>query len=169
MDTGNPAAQHNFEDQVALLKSVLHELIKHSRFSLNFSIHKAVAHPGDPETPDYLVDFSGHDADLLLEKNASLLHALEHVSLKAIRLDDDQLRRIAFDCKDWRRMRMEELHLMAQVAAERVIDTGDPFKLSPMNSRERRIIHLALRDMPQVETQSEGVGPERHVVIRPSK
>ena len=58
---------------------------------------------------------------------------------------------------------------MAQVAAERVIDTGDPFALSPMNSRERRIIHLALRDRPQVRTQSEGVGPERKVVIYPAK
>ena len=91
------------------------------------------------------MDFSGPDADLLLEKNATLLHAFEHVALKAIRLDEDHFRKIAFDCQDWRRMRIEELQLMAQVAAERVIDTGDPFTLNPMNARERRIIHLALK------------------------
>jgi spoIIIJ-associated protein len=64
---------------------------------------------------------------------------------------------------------MEELRLMAQVAAERVIDTGDPFTLNPMNPRERRIVHLALRDRPEVRTQSEGMGPERKVVIFPAK
>jgi spoIIIJ-associated protein len=58
---------------------------------------------------------------------------------------------------------------MAQVAAERVIDTGQPFILNPMNARERRIIHLALKDRPQVQTQSEGMGPERKVVIFPKK
>jgi spoIIIJ-associated protein len=62
-------------------------------------------------------------------------------------------------------MRREELRLMAQVAAERVIETGEPFTLNPMSSRERRIIHLALKGQPQVRTQSEGVGPERKVVI----
>ena len=104
------------------------------------------------------MDFSGPDADLLLEMNATLLHALEHVVLKAIRLDDDHFRRIAFDCQDWRRTRIEELQLMAQVAAERVIDTGNAFALNPMNARERRIIHLALKDQPRVHTQSEGMG-----------
>ena len=58
--------------------------------------------------------------------------------------------------------------MMAQVASERVIDTGDSFALSPMNPRERRIIHMALKDVPQVRTQSEGMGPERKVVIVPA-
>jgi spoIIIJ-associated protein len=151
------------------LDSLLHSVLRHSPFKLTFSIHKAAVHPGDPDSPEYVVDFSGPDADLLLEMNASLLHALEHVLLKALRLDDEHSRRIAFDCQDWRWTRIEELRLMAQVAAERVIDTGDPFTLNPMNPRERRIIHLALKDHPQVVTQSEGMGPERKVVILPKK
>ena len=148
---------------------MLRAFIEHSPFELTFSIQKAAAQAEDPEAPEYVVDFSGPDADLLLEKNATLLHALEYVVLKAIRLDEDHFRRIAFDCQDWRRTRMEELRLMAQVAAERVIDTGDPFTLNPMNPRERRIVHLALKDRPQVRTQSEGMGPERKVVIYPAK
>ena len=148
---------------------MLRSFIEHSPFKLTFSIQKAAAQAEDPEAPEYVVDFSGPDADLLLEKNATLLHAFEYVVLKAIRLDEDHFRRIAFDCQDWRRSRMEELRLMAQVAAERVIDTGDPFTLNPMNPRERRIVHLALRDRPKVRTQSEGMGPERKVVIYPAK
>jgi len=88
--------------------------------------------------------------------------------LKAVRLDEDHFGKIAFDCEDWRRLRLEELRLMAQVAAERVIETGDAFPLGPMSPRERRIIHLALRDQPRVRTLSEGTGADRKVVIMPA-
>ena len=169
MDTDGPVAEHALESHLSSLESLLREIIKQSPFKLNFSLQKASSHAGDPDTPEYVVDFTGPDADLLLEMNATLLHAFEHVLLKAIRLDDDQFRRIAFDCKEWRRTRIAELQLMAQVAADRVVDTGAPFTLNPMNARERRIIHLALRDRPQVQTQSEGMGPERKVVIFPKK
>ena len=169
MDTDHPPREHAIEKYLSAMESLLHKVIEHSPFELTFSIHQAAALADDPEAPEYVVDFSGADADLLLEKNATLLHALEFVVLKAIRLDEDHFRRIAFDCQDWRRTRVEELRLMAQVAAERVIETGDPFILNPMSPRERRIVHLALRDRPQVRTESEGMGPERKVVIYPAK
>ena len=169
MDIDNAPVEHTIEKYLSLMESLLREFIEHSPFDLTFSIQKPAAQAEDPEAPEYVVDFSGADADLLLEKNATLLHAIEYVVLKAIRLEEDHFRRIAFDCQDWRRTRIEELQLMAQVAAERVIDTGDPFTLSPMNPRERRIVHLALRDQPRVRTESEGMGPERKVVIYPAK
>jgi spoIIIJ-associated protein len=94
---------------------------------------------------------------------------LEHVVLKSVRLREESLRKFAFDSQDWRRLRIEELKLTAQVAAERVLESGDPFPLSPMSPRERRIIHLALRNQPNIRTVSEGVGPERHIVIMPNQ
>jgi len=54
------------------------------------------------------------------------------------------------------------------MAAERVAETGTPFSFSPLSARERRIIHLALKDLPLVRTESEGVGSERKVVILPA-
>ena len=168
MDIGDPAAEHAIEKYLSSLESFLHEFIARSPFELTFSIQKSDMQAEDPEAAEYVVDFSGADADLLLEKNATLLHALEYVALKAIRLEEDHFRKIAFDCHDWRRMRTEELRLMAQVAADRVIDTGDPFTLNPMNPRERRIVHLALKDRAEVRTQSEGFGHERKVVIYPA-
>ena len=102
--------------------------MQHSPFKLTFSIQKAARHPGDPDAPEYVVDFSGPDADLLLEMNATLLHAIEHVLLKAIRLDDDHFRRIAFDCQDWRRTRIE------RVAADGAGGggTGDRYRATPL-------------------------------------
>ena len=159
----------DFHEYLKKLEALLRNVLGHSPFKLSFTIRKGADQPDDPEVPEYIVDFSGDDADLLLEKNAILLHALEYLALKAIRLDEEHCHRIAFDCQDWGRTRREELRLMAQVAAERAIETGAPFALNPMNARERRIVHLALRDQPTVRTQSEGRGTERQVVIFPAK
>jgi spoIIIJ-associated protein len=57
--------------------------------------------------------------------------------------------------------------MTARVAAERVTLSRQPFQLNPMSSRERRIVHLALKDMPGVRTESAGSGEERHIVIHP--
>ena len=54
--------------------------------------------------------------------------------------------RISFDANDYRLLRIEELRLSAVAAAEKVKRTGEPFRFNPMNSRERRVIHLALRN-----------------------
>jgi len=169
MESDHPSAPRAIEDYLPLIESFLHAVIRHGRFDLKFSIQRGASSGDDLEASAYQVDFSGSDADLLLEKNATLLNALEHVAVKAARLEEEQYGKIAFDCEDYRRLRIEELRLMAQVASQRVIETGDPFVLSPMNPRERRIIHLALRDLPQVRTESQGTGPERRVVIFPAK
>jgi spoIIIJ-associated protein len=159
----NPA----LETFLPKLESLLQQVIQHGGFELSFVIQKAKGAGVDFEAPEVVVDFSGADADLLLEKNGALLNALEYVVLKAVRLEEGLFGKITFDCRDWRRLRAEELKLTARAAAERVIETGTPFTFSPLSPRERRIIHLALKDQPLVRTESEGFGPERKVVILP--
>jgi spoIIIJ-associated protein len=156
---------YSVENYLAAIDSLLKQIIQQGGFALSFAIHHVSQEPAEVQSLEYVIDFSGADADLLLERNGALLDALEHVVLKAVRLREE--RKISFDCNDWRRLRTEELRLIAQVAAERVVESGDPFALSPMTPRERRIIHLALRDRPNLRTVSEGVGSERRVVILP--
>jgi len=157
------------ETYVAAIESLLGEIIRHGRFDLQVAVQRAAQlEDGELESPEVVVDFSGPDADLLLQANGELLNALEYVVLRAVRLPEELFGKITFDCEDWRQLRVEELKLMAQVAAERVIETGDPFPLGPMSPRERRIIHLALRDQAAVRTASEGYGAERRVVVLPA-
>jgi spoIIIJ-associated protein len=164
-DSGLPPS---LEGHLPRIESLLREIVQHAAFELSFAVRKNSMTGEELEAPEYVVDFSGPDADLLLEKNASLLNALEYVVLKAVRLEEELFGKITFDCQDCRRLRAAELQLTAQVAADRVVETGDPFTLSPMSARERRIIHLALKGRPEVRTMSEGVGPERKVVILPA-
>jgi len=64
-------------------------------------------------------------------------------------------------------MRIQELRLAADVAAERVRKSGAPYEFGPMTSRERRIVHLALRDHADLRTESAGEAAFRHVVLYP--
>ncbi len=121
------------------------------------------------ETPEVLVVFRGRDQDLLLERNAELLQALEYIALRWLRLDPHYYDRVRFDSGDYRALRIEELKLSARVAADRVRETHAPFRFNPMSARERRIIHLVLKEQPGVRTASEGVGEQRQVVVYPAE
>ncbi len=57
--------------------------------------------------------------------------------------------------------------MAANVAAEKVRKTGTPYHFTPMSSRERRIVHLALRNEADLHTESEGEGMRRHLVVYP--
>src|ERR1700732_5334644 len=59
--------------------------------------------------------------------------------------------------------------MTARVAAERVQTSKQPFRLNPRSARERRIVHMTLKDMPSVRTESIGVGEHRQVVIHPAE
>jgi len=103
--------------------------------------------------------------DQLLANKAELMLALEHLTLEILHVPNDEHALLCFDANDFRMMRIEELRMTAQTAAERVIKTGDHFQFNPMTSRERRIIHLALRGEDRVKSESFGIGPVRQVVI----
>lgn len=163
----SPSPGWSTEKGLASLETFLREIIRAGKFQLDFAIRKSAGEAGAPEALGFTVDLTGRDADILLEKNGAGLDALEHVALKAARLDEATFVKVIFDSKDYRRLRAEELKTIAQMAGERVLETGDPFELSPMTPRERRIVHLELQDDPRLRTLSEGRGPDRRVVIHP--
>ena len=137
-------------------------------FRFNYELtDEETPHP-DFENPDIMVKFSGPDVELLLANKAELLLALEQLTTEVLRMNPNEHTRICFDANDYRMMRVEELRLSALTAAEKVKKTRVPFHFSPMNSRERRILHLALRNEPAVRSESAGIAPHRNVVIYPA-
>jgi len=146
----------------------LHAVLNGAGLRVNFELRDAEPAGDDFETPDVLVKFTGPDVDLLLTNKAELLLALEHVTMEMLRVPSEDHSRISFDANDYRLLRIEELRLSATTAAEKVKRTGVPFHFNPMNSRERRVIHLALRNEPAVRSESAGLGPARQVVVYPA-
>jgi spoIIIJ-associated protein len=135
---------------------------------LRFEITDVDSGDDDFETPDVVVKFTGPDVDALLSNRAELLLALEQVTMEMLRMPSEDHSRISFDANDYRLLRIEELRLSATTAAEKVKRTGVPFRFNPMNSRERRVIHLALRAETAVRSESLGSGPARQVVVYPA-
>lgn len=149
------------------IERFLRPILRRARLRLSFEITEGPETDRDWERPDVLVRFSGPDVGMLLENKAELLLALEHLATEMLRLPFEDHERLCFDANDYRLLRIEELRMSASAAAERVRRSGRPFQFSPMTSRERRIIHLALRDEPGVRSESQGSGPNRRVVVYP--
>ncbi len=137
-------------------------------FRLSYDIQDVESSDEDFETPDVMVKFTGPDVDLLLANRAELLLALEHVTMEMLKMPSEDHSRISFDANDYRLLRIEELRLSAMAAADKVKRTGVPFRFNPMNSRERRVIHLALRGETTLRSESSGSGPQRQVVVYPA-
>ncbi len=161
-----PPSARTPESALRSIEILLGKIIQAGGFALSVVVRKPST--GDPDAPEWIVDFSGPDADLLLAAHAELLDAFAHIAAKAARVEDELFTKISFDCRGARKMRAEELKLMAQLAAGRALDSGEPFALNPMNAADRWAVHLALKDRPDVRTESQGFGSARHVVILPS-
>jgi spoIIIJ-associated protein len=150
------------------IEAFLDKTFKLAGFHLNYMISAGETPHPHFENPDLLVRFSGNDVELLLANKAELLLALEQLTMEAIGMASEEHSRVCFDANDYRVLRIEELRMSAMAAAERVKKTKVPFHFSPMNSRERRILHLALRDETELRSESVGMGPIRQVVVVPA-
>lgn len=150
------------------IREFLETVIADAGFKLKFEVEDGAARHTDFENPDVVVKFSGPDVDLLLENKAELLLALEQLTMETLHMAAEDHSRLCFDANDYRMLRIEELRVSALTAAEKVKRSHTPFHFNPMNSRERRIIHLALRNETAVRSESAGTGPQRQVVVYPA-
>jgi spoIIIJ-associated protein len=150
------------------LKRFLDLAVPEMGLEIEYEISSPDSVAGSAGDKDVLVAFHGADQDFLLERNAELLLALEHVAHRWLRLDPRLHDRVRFDCGDYRAARLAELKLSARVAAQRVRETGETFRFNPMSPRERRLIHLELNGAPGVRTASEGAGDRRQLVVYPA-
>ena len=131
------------------------------------TVDPPVSDDRDWERPEILVEFAGPDSSLLLERGAELLRSMELLAMETLRLAGNEHEKINSDCMNHRKTRLEELRLSARVAADKVRQSGVPFHFAAMSSRERRMVHLALRDEQDLRTESEGEGMRRSVVLYP--
>jgi spoIIIJ-associated protein len=150
------------------LEQFLDPLLSQSGFALTYRLAPGNSVHPEVENPEVTVQFSGEDTDLLLANRAELLLALEHLAMESLRIPPEDHSLLSFDANDYRLLRIEELRMSATAAAEKVKKTHVPFHFNPMTSRERRIIHLALREEKDLRSESVGVGPARAVVIVPA-
>jgi spoIIIJ-associated protein len=112
------------------------------------------------------IDLSGEDSHFALMENGELLDAFEVLLFQAFGRDLDREHRFVVDAEQFRKTRKAELHAMARFAAEQVRKNGRPFTFGVLNSTERRIIHLTLKQEEDLFTESVGDGRDRRLQVR---
>ena len=113
-----------------------------------------------------LFDLKGNDLGILIGRHGQTLDALQYLTNLAANKNVDEGRvRIVLDVEDYRKRREETLVRLAQRLANKVKRRNQRIVLEPMSRHERKIIHMALQDDPQIATYSEGEEPYRKIVI----
>jgi spoIIIJ-associated protein len=139
------------------------------RLKYRITAPEAEAEPEAAEQePALCVELAGPDVALVTQHNGELLMALETISAQILRLDQREGGLISFDADNFKALRAQELRMTAETAAEKVLSSGVPYAFPAMNSRERRLLHMAFRGIEGVETASNGEGQERFLAVYPA-
>jgi spoIIIJ-associated protein len=113
------------------------------------------------------VDIRGKDLSVLIGRRSETLSAFQYIASLIVGKETQQFVQLVVDVEGYRDRREKQLIQMAKRMADQVSKSGRRQTLEPMPSSERRIIHIALRDHPDVKTESTGEEPYRKVVIMP--
>ncbi len=114
-----------------------------------------------------LVDIRGNDLSILIGRKAETLNALQYITSLIIGKELGRSVPLSIDVEGYRNRRNQQLKQLANRLAEQVSQTKRSQALEPMPANERRIIHIELRDHPDIFTESTGEGDRRKVVIHP--
>jgi spoIIIJ-associated protein len=116
-----------------------------------------------------LVDIEGNDLSILIGRRSETLNALQYISSLIVSKELNRWVPTMIDVQGYRSRRERQLRQLGRRMADQAIQTGKRQVLEPMPANERRVIHLELRDHPQVTTESTGDEPFRKVTIVPKK
>ncbi len=132
---------------------------------------RVTAQWGEPSQPGgvrpLLVDVRGNDLSTLIGRRGETLAALQYITRLIVGKELRRPAAVVIDVEGYRERRERQLRRLARRMAEQAIESGRTMTLEPMPANERRIIHIELRDNPQVTTESVGEGDRRKVTIIP--
>ncbi len=121
------------------------------------------------EPPTIALDILGDDLGMLIGRRGEYLAQLQYLVNLLVNRRVPGYTRVSLDVEGYKRRREQSLIGLAERVAKQVARSGRPIQLEPMPPNERRIVHLALRDEPDVSTESNGEGEQRRVVIAPRR
>lgn len=170
MKEGRTRLQELTDEQQHLLElghEILVELLTRMRVIADVQAYWAPPEaPG--EEPTLRLDVVGDDLGLLIGRRGTTLGALQFMMRLLVGRKVEDYVNLVVDVDGYKRRRAERLRNLARRKAEQVRRTDEPVHLKPMSAYERRIVHLALRNDPDVTTESTGKDPQRRVGIFPT-
>jgi spoIIIJ-associated protein len=165
--SGKPAPEERAEpaapsaEHVLAVRQAAEMLFAFARLRLESS----VALEGD----GVRVELTGPDRERATAEHGRALYAIQHLLPRLLWGLTGQALPVRVDCGNFHASQEEELRELALAAAAKVRERGRPWHLEPMAPHERRIVHLALADDPEVTTESVGEGYLKRVRIKPAQ
>jgi spoIIIJ-associated protein len=155
------------EAEAALALEVVRSLLSKMQIKAEATIRYS---PPDDLTGERLplVDIRGRDLAVLIGPRGEILDALQYLARLIVGNQLHQRARFLIDVESYRERREQALSRLAERMADKAVKSGRPMTLEAMPAYERRIIHMALRQHPNVRTQSDGEGSRRRVRIFPN-
>lgn len=162
-----PVSEAELDDDARVGRETLHELLERMRVKASVSVYRAQA--ADNEVAPWVLQIEGPDLGALIGKRGETLAALQYITRLIASRELQRRANIIVDVEGYKVRREKQLRRLAQRMADQAVQLGRTVALEPMPPYERRVVHLALRDHPQVTTQSIGEGDRRKVTIIPKR
>ncbi len=157
------------EDDIAALGSkTLQDLLGYMGLRARVSREEAPV-VGSPSSEVVRLNITGEGMGVLIGRRGETLRDLQYLTCLVISRQMQRWPNLVVDVEDYKARREKSLVELARRIADQVRKTAEPVQLEPMPPHERRIVHLSLRDDPDVFTESYGQDDKRRVVIIPKK
>jgi len=149
---------------IEMLKKLIQETLEKMTFS-DFTI--GVREENGPDGENLYFNIGSRESDLLIGQHGANLRALQHIIRAIARKKTEEKLRFSIDVNNYRKEKEGSLEDSARTLAKQAADEKRSIVMRPMSAYERRIVHIALSENSQVQTESIGEGEERKVVIKP--
>jgi spoIIIJ-associated protein len=144
-----------------LARDTLKDILDHMGYSLDVK--------SDEEEERILLDIVGEDCGELIGKKGQTLDALQFLLGRILSKKEKLGKPVVVDSGGYRKRRADALEELALRLGEKASKTGKVVAVNPMSAHDRRIIHMALKEIPGVSTRSEGEGFSRRLLIVPEQ
>lgn len=121
----------------------------------------------DGDEGELILDITGDDLAVLIGRHGRTLDSIQFLVSSIVRRKLGYRYPVVIDVEGYKSRQRQKIESIAKSAANRAVSQEKEVPLRPMTPYERRLVHIALRDDVRVETESEGEGQNRHVVIIP--
>ncbi len=164
--TGDPVQKAAIDEpnEVVIARETINFILEKMHVKADVSVR--MGDSDENRIQPVLIDIEGKDLSFLIGRKAETINALQFITSLIVGREVGRWLPLQIDIQHYRKRREDELRKLARRIADQVAGTGRKQSLEPMPPNERRIVHIELRDHPEVETESEGEEPKRKVVVR---
>lgn len=162
-----PVPEDELDDDARVGRATLQELL--GKMNLRADVVVVRAEPAEDEQTPWVLQIRGRDLGSLIGRKGETLAALQYITRLIASRDLERRANIVLDVEGYKARREKVLRRLALRLADQAIQTGRTVSMEPMSPYERRIVHLTLRDHPEVSTESVGEGENRKVTIVPER